>query len=314
MSELLETPETTDLTDEERTALAGIDRPDLGPDARTRWATPSRRVRDEPESAVYLTRIRDRRPAWHDASTPTAVAEAWSAVEVAIAADLAARSEFAELPEREAAERRAIGAAAVAGKDIPELTNWERERVILLARHAVLAQRVKAAASAYQDAVSASLPAWRKALVSAVEPARVEAQRRFDGVAESVKAWRDAMAAAHAVDSALHPDDALPTTLDSSAREVVTHGVRAAAALDALLNSTHPVVRGSYLNRDDKMRPQRWVREALNETHSGASQLESVEIAERFTVTQMTINNRNEHFRRDSSNNVDLTADELSSR
>ncbi len=67
----------------------------------------------------------------------------------------------------------------MAGEEIPELTNWDRERVILLAPHAVLARDTKAAGKAYQDAVKSFLSAWRDSLVSAVAEARREAQRSF---------------------------------------------------------------------------------------------------------------------------------------
>src|SRR3712207_2964440 len=157
MSDLFTTDETVtdpaetgsaDLTPDERRAVDGF-HSFLAPSAAD-LHTPSRssRPRTEPESGVYLTRILDSIPAWHSVHPPPAVAEVRAALDAAIEADRAARVEFAELGNREADERRSIGAAAVAGEPIPELTDWARERVIALARHEVLARQTREAHSA----------------------------------------------------------------------------------------------------------------------------------------------------------------------
>jgi hypothetical protein len=65
---------------------------------------------------------------------------------------------------------------------------------------------------------------------------------------------------------------------------------RAAAVLEELdPRSDHLAITRSYLHRKPgELHPPLWVREALNETATGASRLHAVEIAERFTRTQFT--------------------------
>jgi hypothetical protein len=280
---------SVDLNPDELRAVDGIITTSMPADPADTWRPPSSRPRTEPEYGSYITRIKDSIESWHGIATPQAVIEARAALDDAIEADQAARREFDDLPRRQAAEREAIGLAAVAGEVIPErLTDWERERVILLARHDVLARKTKAAGKAYAEAVKNSLSDWRDALVAAVEPARQEALRSFQGVQGKVDHWQAAIKAAHAVDAALHRDE-LPTTVDDETRKVIGEGKRASAALAALLNSGHPVASGAYLQRTDTMRPPLYAREAMAKGNLAAwTELMQLEIREQFKVTDFT--------------------------
>ncbi len=279
---------TDDLTAEENAAADDIVG-DLAPVAPlpADWLQRGTQPRQGLESAVYLTRIRDSILPWHAYTTPPAVAELRAKLEELMAADQAARAEWAEIPQREAAERKAIGAAAVAGEPIPVRTDWETVKLVSQARHEELARRVKAAHAAYLQAVQQSLPEWRAALVGEVGKRRTEARKAYAGVRQAVDAWQQAIAAGHAIDAALHPGDELPTSpLPPEVGELLGRGKAAAAALDAFLTSEHPVVSGEYLQRKDSLRPQAYIREALAETYSGMTQLANVETAEHYRFTQ----------------------------
>jgi hypothetical protein len=287
------------ISEAEQIALDGI-RPDLGPTARDRLATPATRPATGLPAGTYLN-IEDGLPQslvqpWHSYATPASVLEARRVLDVAIAADRAARAEFAELPAREAREVAELGRAAVAGDPLPDLTDWHRERLVLVAKHCVLAEAVKAAKVAYREAITAALPQWRADLVAAIEPARQAAREAFRGVPEAVATWRRTLEAAHAVDAAVNKGDGLSTRMTREAREVAGPGAGATTALAKYLASDDEIITGRYLERLDPHRPTMYQRRVLDETASGATELEAIETAERGSVSTFTRHYRNAHL------------------
>jgi hypothetical protein len=248
--------------------------------------------RTAPELATYISRAYDARPPFADVATPPEVLAADEAMQAAIAADQEARAAFAELPGREAAEQAEVGRLAVAGENVPPLTDWNRERLIALAKHAELAKRTKAAITAYQDAITAALPAWRARLLEAMDTAHTEAREAWVGseLHAKVARWRAAQAAVTQVDALVYPNKPLTMSpVPSDVKPLVGEGQRAADTLDAYLRTDHPAVTKSYLRRKpDEPDPPMWVREALNETATGASRLHAIEVAEGWRYSRFT--------------------------
>jgi hypothetical protein len=99
---------SAELTPDDLRALAGFHHHLDRVNARDAYARPADRPREAPEDSTYIGRILERIEPWHELSTPPTVVAARAALDAAIAADQAARAEFAQLPHREAAEREAM--------------------------------------------------------------------------------------------------------------------------------------------------------------------------------------------------------------